>query len=284
MIESALENPASKPLGAVDPFDVSDPHTQGLLNVVRKMQPDDNGGKDQLLADVEKFAATMTNDLLPCAANARKTQNAAELAKAKQAIANARANLDEIVGDMGLSAEQKGQVKTAAKVNACCIKLSAMAGSKAQNKQVGEKRNSLFVSKFSVEKDLFSAAKDLTELMGEMSALLGLAGSSEPSDGARGALASQMEISGALSTPTVPKPTPKPGSAKAMMKKVAPAATQYKSPVSAVAAPLSRDSVQGGFLSVGAGAEELRTLSLPASTKGRDLMSESDPIITGSSV
>jgi|JI10StandDraft_1071094.scaffolds.fasta_scaffold434858_2 hypothetical protein len=135
-MESVLNNPSVKPLGNVDPFDVSDPHTQGLLNVVRKMQPDEQGGRDQLLADVEKFAAIMTNDLLPCAANARRTNNAADVAKAKQAIANARAGLDEIVGDMGLSAEQTGQVKTAAKVNACCIKLSAMAGSKAHNKQV----------------------------------------------------------------------------------------------------------------------------------------------------
>jgi hypothetical protein len=136
MMEAALNNPGAVPLGAIDPFDVSDPHTQALLNVVRKIAPDDNGGKDGLLADVEKFAAIMTNDLLPLGAKARKSANAGDVAKAKELIAKARTDLDEVVGDMGLSAEQTGQIKTAAKVNAVCIKLNNMAGSKAQNKQV----------------------------------------------------------------------------------------------------------------------------------------------------
>jgi hypothetical protein len=49
----------------------------------------------------------------------------------------------------------------------------------------------------------------------------------------------------------------------------------------AAAAANRPDSVQGGFLSVGVGAEELKTLSLPASTKGKDLLSEKDFVITG---
>lgn len=112
-----------------------------------------------------------------------------------------------------------------------------------------------------------------------MSALLGLA-QAAPEDGARGALVSQMAISGALSTPTQPQPKPKPGSAKAFARKVAPAATQYKSPVRGLA-PENRDSVQGGFLAVGAGAEELKTLSLPAAQKGANLLPETDPVIAG---
>jgi hypothetical protein len=54
-----------------------------------------------------------------------------------------------------------------------------------------------------------------------MSALLGLAqSSSDPQDGARGALTSQMAVSAGLVTASVPKPTPKPGSAKAFARKV----------------------------------------------------------------
>jgi hypothetical protein len=260
-IESMLDNPEAKPLGDVDPMDAGDPHAQGLLNVVRKMQPDDDGGKDQVLADAEKLAALMTNDLLPLCRNARKTQDAGDTQKAKDKINEARNALDEVVGDMGLSADQKGQVKSAAKVNKVCIKLGAMASSKNQNKQ-----------------DIFSAAKDLTELMGEMSALLGLASDKEH-DGAHGALVSQMEISSALVTPSNPKPTPKPGSAKAMMKKVAPKATQYKGPVSNAAAG-SRDSVGAGFMSVGAGAEELKVMSMSSNAKA-NLLPDTDPVITG---
>merc|ERR1711991_1039567 len=106
-IESLLDNPDSKPLGNVDPMDVSDPHAQGLLNVVREMQPDDDGGKDQVLADAEKMAALMTNDLLPLCRNARKTQDAGDTQKAKDKINEARKALDEVTADMGLSADQK---------------------------------------------------------------------------------------------------------------------------------------------------------------------------------
>jgi hypothetical protein len=93
----------------------------------------------------------MTNDVLPLASNARRTQNPADIAKAKAAVASAHNALDAVVGDMGVSAEQAGQIKAAVKVNAVAIKLGAMAGSKAVNKQ-----------------DIFSAAKDLTEMLGEV--------------------------------------------------------------------------------------------------------------------
>lgn len=60
MIESALANPGSKPLGAVDAFDVSDPHTQALLNVVRKMQPDEQGGEKDGISLFLAFVYTHT--------------------------------------------------------------------------------------------------------------------------------------------------------------------------------------------------------------------------------
>ena len=150
-MELLVSNPDAKPLSSADAFDVADPHTQSLLNVVRRIQPDELGGRDQVLQDVEAFAAVMTNDVMPLAANARRTQNAADIAKAKAAVASARSALDAVVGDMGVSAEQTGQIKAAVKVNAVAIKLGAMAGSKAVNKQ-----------------DIFGAAKDLTELLGEV--------------------------------------------------------------------------------------------------------------------
>ncbi len=150
-MEILVTNPNAKPLASVDAFDLTDPHTQSLLNVVRRIQPDENGGKDQVLQDVEKFAALMTNDVMPLAVKARRTQNADDLAKASAAVANAKGALDAVVGDMGVSAEQTGQIKAAIKVNSVAIKLGAMAGSKASYKQ-----------------DIFSAAKDLTELLGEV--------------------------------------------------------------------------------------------------------------------
>ena len=127
-----------------------------------------------------------------------------------------------------------------------------MVGSKNQNKT-----------------DVFSAAKNLTDLMSEMSALLGLAQEhgEGSKDGAAGALNSQLDISSALATPSQPKP----GSAKKMMKKVAPAATKYVAPVNE---PGARDSIGAGFLSVGAGAEELKTIT-------QAKLDDSDPIITG---
>ena len=161
---------------------------------------------------------------------------------------------------MDLNAEQAANVKSAEKVNSLCIKLGAMASGKQKNKQ-----------------DIVSAAKNLTDLLGEMNALLGLS-SAKGGDGAGGALADQMNISSALAIDTQPKPKPRPGAAKKMMKKVSGPATGYKNP--GVQAG-SRDSVGAGFMAVGAGAEELKTLSLKAATKGAHLIPDTDPVVTG---
>lgn len=264
-IEALLNNPDVKPLGNVDPLSAVEPDAQGLLNIVRKMQPDDDGGKDRVLQDAEKLAALLTDEVLPLCRNVRSKEDAAALSKAKDAIQQAHKALDDVTAGMGLNPEQTAQVKGATKVNSICIKLGAMAGSKNHSKV-----------------DVFSAAKDLTEMLGEMSSLLGLAqelgSGSAGGDGASGALQSQMAVSAGLVTTSQPKPKPKPGSAKAMMKKLAPAATKYQPPVIEAG---SRDSVGAGFLSVGVGAEELKTMSMPSTTKGADLLPDTDPVITG---
>ncbi len=74
------------------------------------------------------------------------------------AIKAARVALGDVKAGMDLTAEQAAQISAAEKTNSLCIKLGAMVGSKKSNKQ-----------------DIFSAAKGLTDLLGEMSALLGLA-------------------------------------------------------------------------------------------------------------
>lgn len=262
-IQSLLDNPGSKPLSNADPFDLSETHAQGLLDVIKKLSPDEEGGKEALLEDAEKLRALVVEQLAPLARSA-KAQDTAATQKAKALVAASKKALDDVMAGMDLSAEQTSQVKAAEKVNSVCIKLGAMAGSKAQNKQ-----------------DLFSAAKNLTDLLGEMNALLGLA-QAKPDDSASGALVSQMNISSALVTPSQPKPKPKPGSAKAMMKKVSGPATTYKTPAQQrnLANP-DRGSVGQGFLGIGAGAEELKTLSLPAATKGAHLLPDTDPIISG---
>ena len=112
-MESRLDNPDSKPLGNVDPFDVSDPHAQGLLDIVRKMAPnaDDPAGKESVLADAEKLKALLTEDLLPLGANLKRGDKVADMAKAKEDIKRAHQVLDDITANMGLNPEQKSQVK-----------------------------------------------------------------------------------------------------------------------------------------------------------------------------
>ena len=112
-MESRLDNPDSKPLGNVDPFDVTDPHAQGLLDIVKKMAPDadDPTGKENVLADAEKLKALLTEDLLPLGANLKRGDKVADMAKAKEDIKRAHQVLDDITANMGLNPEQKSQVK-----------------------------------------------------------------------------------------------------------------------------------------------------------------------------
>lgn len=202
-IEALIKNPDAKPLLDSDPFDLADHDGQNLLNIIRKLQPDENGGRDGLLADAEALNALIHNELLPLAKNVRAEDKQAQQ-KALEKLEAGKKLLDDVVAGMDLNAEQTSQVKAAEKVNSVAIKLNAMVGSKKQNKQ-----------------DIFSAAKDLTDMLGEMSALLGLAQQGAGSgDGAGGALQTQLNISSSLVTPSQPSPKPKPGSAKAMMKKV----------------------------------------------------------------
>lgn len=204
----------------------------------------------------------LKDEVLPLARKGQASMDADSKAKALAALEKCNDQLQNVSAGMDLNAEQAANVKSAAKVNSFCIKLGAMAQSKNQNKQ-----------------DIVSAAKNLTDLLGEMNALLGLA-SAKGGEGASGALADQMSISSALVVEKQPQPKPRPGAAKKIMKKVAGPATSYNNPQKNVAQAGLRDSVGSGFLAVGAGGEELKVLSLKGS-KGANLIPDTDPIVTG---
>lgn len=267
-MESLLANPGTKPLGNVDPMNAAEPHAQGILNYLKRLQPDEEGGRDAALADAEKLNALLTNDLLPLARKAHAMDEGAArngaVASANKAIEATRAALDAVVADMGLTAEQKAHIKGVEKINTVAIKLGAMVGSKKQAKQ-----------------DIFSAAKNLTDLLSEMGALLALSQGGAGGDEAQAALLSAMSLSGAGKVESQPKPVPKPGSAKQFAKKIAGPAKDYRTPEQKNLVSPDRGSTGSGYMGLGADAEELKTLSLPKATKGAEMMPDTDPVITG---
>ncbi len=159
---------------------------------------------DNALSDAERLNAIITNDLLPLARKARSMEEGAARSQAIQglphalvlrscsclahtrlhslasvaaplaALEQARQQLDAVTKDMDLTAAQSAQVKAAQKTNTVCIKLGAMVGSKKQNKQASVSRAMWARPSPALTQDVFTAAKNLTDLLGEMNALLGL--------------------------------------------------------------------------------------------------------------
>lgn len=274
-IESLLNHPGVKSLSSASPLDLVETDSQHILAYFKKLTPDETGGRDSALSDAERLQSAIS-ELGPLARRAEKmdpgTARDGVAAQAKKALQSARAALDDVTAGMNLTAQQEAQVKAAEKTNTLCIKLGAMVGSKKQQHK----------------QDIFSAAKGLTDLLGEMNALLSMsqAASGSSGSGPSEALLSLSSISGAGQLESQPRPVPRPGAAKKFASKAVaqPPATQYKTPTHQQQKQLAtpdRGSVGQGFLAIGAGAEELKTFSVPSATKGSELLPTSDPLIQG---
>ncbi len=83
-LESLLLNPGVKALGNVDPLKCTEPDAQSVLNYLKKLAPDENGGRDSAIADAEKLVLIVHEDLLPSTQRALNLEQGAARAAALQ--------------------------------------------------------------------------------------------------------------------------------------------------------------------------------------------------------